>query len=202
MDEKDQKIQEMEQKLEEMQREMDALKGRPRQFQYGEGVSKAGTGSFRYDQRPVPPPKVRSLRIALVVTGSLAALAAVVAVVLFLVFRLVNTGAKDSPAMAEQIIQAIVEEDADGAYALTYPGALDREGFDWGFAEMCAMWHAAGGGDTFELKRTSWSMNASGGITQYTSVYEVVSGEANFSFKLVRSSKGDSTWMTSAQIAP
>ena len=179
MDEKDQKIQEMEQQLVEMQREVDALK--------------QGAAPYRYDDRK----RVKPWKIILTVVGILAA---IVAVVLAVVFAMMNHD-KESPAMAEEMLQAIVDQDADRAYALTYPGALEREEFDLGFAEMCAAWRAGGGGDTFELKRTSWSMNTSGGVTQYTSGYEVTSGEARFAFKLTRVKKGDGMGMISAQIS-
>ena len=179
MDEKDQKIQEMEQRLEEMQREVDTLK--------------QNASPYRYDNRK----RLKPWKIILGVVGSLVIL---MAVVLIIVFALMNSD-KHSPAMAEQMIQAIVDQDADGAYALTYPGALNREEFDQGFAEMCAAWRTGGGSDTFELKRNSWSMNASGGAAQYTSGYEITSGEARFAFKLIRVAKGDSTGITGAQIS-
>ncbi|MBD5084420.1 MAG: DNA replication initiation control protein YabA [Clostridiales bacterium] len=179
MDEKDQKIQEMEQQLREMQREVDTLK--------------QNASPHRHDNRK----RLKPWKIILMAVGILVA---IVVVLLVAVFALMNSD-KQSPAMAEQMIRAIVEQDADGAYAMTYPGALEREEFDQGFAEMCAAWRTGGGGDTFVLKRTSWSMNASGGATQYTSGYEVTSGEARFAFKLIRVTKGDNTGIIGAQIS-
>ena len=180
MDEKGQEIQEMEQRLEEMQREVDTLRQAP--------------SPYRYDNRK----RLKPWKIVLIAVGCIAAL---VAAVLAVVFTLMNSD-KQSPAMAEQMMRAIVEQDADGAYALLYPGALDRETFDQGFGEMCAAWRAGGGGDAFELKRTSWSMNSSNGATQYTSGYEITSGEARFSFELTRVTRGDNGGITEAQISP
>lgn len=141
--------------------------------------------------------RLKPWKVILIVAGCIAAL---VAVVLAVVFGMMNSD-KESPAMAEELLWAIVEQDADRAYALTCPGALEREEFDQGFGEMCAAWLAAGGGDTFELKRTSWSMKASGGVTQYEAGYEVASGGARFSFKLTRVEQGDNTGMIGAKIS-
>ncbi|MBD5117994.1 MAG: hypothetical protein HDT37_02620 [Clostridiales bacterium] len=179
MNEKDQKIQEMEQQIEEMQQTIDMLK--------------QGATPYRHDSRK----RLKPWKIILMVVG---VIVAIVVVALAAVLALMNSD-KESPAMAEQMIQAIVEQDADRAYALTYPGALEREEFDQGFSEMCAAWRIGGGGDAFELKRTSWSMNASGGATEYTSKYEITSGEARFSFQLTRVVKGDNRGMTGAQIS-
>ncbi|MDE6281047.1 MAG: hypothetical protein K2M15_04550 [Oscillospiraceae bacterium] len=201
MDEKDQKIQEMERRLEEMQREMDALKYGRSQFQQGAGPSMSGTGTFRYGQWAAPPPKkARPLRIALIVVGSLTVLAALVAALVFLVFTLMNKVDKETTAMAEEMLQAIVDQDTDRAYALTYPDALRRDEFEREFEKMCATWRAGGGTDSFQLKRTSWSMNSSGGVTEYTSVYEVASGETWFTFQLTRVAHGETMGITEAQL--
>ena len=172
------KIQEMEQRLEEMQREVDTLK--------------QNASLYRYDNRK----QLKPWKIILIAVGILAALGAVV---LTVVFVMMNSD-KQSPAMAEEMLQAIAEQDPDRAYALTYPDALKREDFDRGFAEMCAAWRTGGGGGTFELKRASWSMNTSGGVTEYTSEYEVTSGEARFTFQLARAVQGDNMGMTWAKI--
>lgn len=179
MDEKDQKIKELEQRLEETQRELDAWK--------------QNAVLYRYDNRK----QLKPWKIVLIVVGLLAVF---VAAVLAAVFALMNSD-KESPAMAEELLQAIVDQDSDRAYALTYPGVLEREEFDRAFAEMCETWRAGGGGDTFALKRVGWSMNASGGVTQYTSRFEVASGRARFTFQLVRAVQGDNMGVTWAQIS-
>ena len=179
MDEKDQKIEELEQRLEETQRELDAWK--------------RNAAPNRYDNRK----QLKPWKFVLIVVGVFAVFAAAV---LAVVFALMNSD-KQSPAMAEELLRAIIAQDSDRAYALIYPGKVDREEFDLGFAEMCAAWRTGGGGDTFELKRTGWSMNASGGVTQYTSQYEVTSGGARFTFRLTRAVKGDNAGMTGAQIS-
>ena len=178
MDEKDQKIQELEQRLEEMRREADTLK--------------QNASPYRYDQRK----GLRPWKVVLIAVGIFAV---IIAVVLAVVFAMMNSD-KQSPAMAEEMLRAIAAQDPDRAYALTYPGALEREEFDRGFAEMCAAWRTGGGGDTFELKRTGWSMNISGGVTEYTSQYEVTSGGARFTFRLARAVQGDNMGMTWARI--
>lgn len=179
MDEKDQKIQELEQRLEETQRELDAWK--------------LNAPPYRYDNRK----QLKPWKFVLIVWGVFAVFAAAV---LAVVFAVMNSD-KQSPAMAEEMLRAIIAQDSDRAYALLYPGLLDREEFDQGFAEMCAAWRTGGGGDTFELKRTGWSMNASGGVTQYTSQYKVASGGARFTFKLVRAVQGDNMGVTWAHIS-
>ena len=141
--------------------------------------------------------RIKLWKLALIVAGVIAAL---VAVVLAVVFGMMNND-KKSPAMAEELLQAIMAQDADRAYALTCPGALEREQFDQGFAEMCAAWRTAGGGDTFELKRTRWAMNTSNGVTQYVSGYEVTSGGARFSFTLTRVEQGDKAGVIGAKIS-
>lgn len=200
MDKKDQKIQELERKLEEMQREVDALKYGRSQFQQGTEPSMPGTGTFRYERRAAPPPKARPLRIALIVVGGLTALAALAAALVFLAFTLMNKVDKETTAMAEEMLQAIVDQDTDRAYALTYPDALSRDEFEREFEKMCATWRAGGGGDSFQLKRTSWSMNSSGGVTEYTSVYEVASGETWFTFQLTRMAHGETMGITEARL--
>lgn len=199
MDEKDRKIRELEQKIKEMQREMDTLRREASQLPHGAWPSRPGMETFRYDRRPAPPPKAQPLRIILIVAGSLTALVTAVAVMLLLAFALMNTVDKESTALAEEMLQAIVDEDADWAYALTYPGTLKRDEFGPEFEEMCAIWRS-GGGDSFQLKRTSWSMNFSGGVTEYVSIYEVASGEARFTFTLTRLARGETTGIAGAQL--
>ena len=179
MDEKDQKIKELEQRLEEMQREVDTLKQK--------------TSPYRYENRK----QLKPWKAVLIAVGIIAVF---VTVVLAVAFALMNSD-KQSPAMAEEMLRAIIAQDSDRAYALIYPGILDREEFDRGFAEMCAAWRTGGGGDTFELKRTGWSMNASGSVTQYTSQYKVTSGGARFTFQLVRAVQGDNMGVTWAHIS-
>lgn len=198
MDEKDQKIQEMERELEGLRQEMDALKCGSSQFRYETEPSRPGSGTFRYDQQPASPPKAKSGRIALIIAGCLAALAVLVTVLVLGVFTLINRVDRESAAMAEEMLWAVEGQDVDRAFALVYPGALARNEFDQGFEEMCAIWRDGGGSGSFELKRTSWSMNSSGGVTEYKSVYEVFSGQARFTFELVREVHGETTGMTQA----
>lgn len=183
MDEKDRKIQGMERRLEEMQREVDTLKQGASPYQYDSG------------RKPLKPWK-----IILIVVGSLTALAALAAALVLLGFTLMNEADKETTTMAEEMLQAIVDQDVDRAYALTYPDAVGRDEFEREFEKMCATWRAGGGGDSFQLKRTSWSMNSSGGVTEYTSVYEVASGGTWFTFQLTRMAHGETTGMTGAQL--
>ena len=132
--------------------------------------------------------------------GCLAALAAVAAVLVFLLFTVMNTVEKETTAMAEVLLQAIVEQDADRAYALAYPGIASREKFDQDFAQMCAVWRDGGGGDVFTLRRTSYSMNSSGGVTHRISAYKVTSGQARFVLRLSRMALGETTGITAAQL--
>lgn len=200
MDERDQKIQELERQLEETRREADALRRGAPQFCCGEEPDRPGPGGFRYQQQPAPPPKARPGRVALIVVVCLAALAAVAAAMVFLIFTVMNTVDKETTAMAEELLQAVVEQDADRAYALIYPGTVSREEFDRGFARLCAMWRDGNGGDTFALRRTSYSSNSSGGVTHCTSVYKVTSGQARFVLQLSRMALGDTTGITEAQL--
>ena len=84
MDERDQKIQELERQMEEMRQELDRLR--------------LGAPQFRYGQPPAPPPKTRPLRVALIVAGGLAALAALTAALVLLAFTLMN--AEDGETMS------------------------------------------------------------------------------------------------------
>lgn len=196
MDERDQKIQELERQLEEARREADALRHGAVRLP-GE-ANPPGPGAFRYEQRPAPPPKVKPGRVVLILLGSLTALAALAALLVFLVFTFMNLVDKETTVLAEELLQAVVEQDADRAYALTYPGTVSREGFDQGFAQLCAVWRDGSGGDAFTLRRTSYSMNSSGGVTHCASVYRVSSGEARFFLEVERKAIGETTGITEA----
>ncbi len=187
MDERDQKIQELERQMEEMRQELDRLR--------------LGAPQFRYGQPPAPPPKTRPLRVALIVAGGLAALAALTAALVLLAFTLMNAADGETTAMAEELLWAAADEDTDRAYALSYPGAMTRDEFDQEFAKLCATWRDGGGGDAFELKRTSWSMNSSGGVAEYASVYEVSSGSARFTLYLDRRAHGETTGITGMRLS-
>lgn len=200
MDERDRKIQELERQLEETRREADALRRGTPQFRYGEEPARPGPGGFRYHQQPAPPPKARPGRVALIIVGCLAALAAMAAALMFLIFTVTDMVDKETTAMAEELLQAVVEQDADRAYALIYPGSVSREEFDQDFARMCAVWREGNGGDTFALRRTSYSMNSSGGLTHCTSVYRVTSGQARFVLQLSRMAFGETTGINMAQL--
>lgn len=200
MDERDQKIRKLERQLEQSRQEADAL--RHGAVRLPSEADPPGPEAFRYQQRPAPPPKAKPGRIALILLGSLTALAALAALLVFLVFTFMNLIDKESTVLAEELLQAVVEQDADRAYALAYPGTVSREEFDQGFAQLCAVWRDGGGGDAFALRRTSYSMNSSGGVTHCVSVYRVTSGEARFFLQLSRTAIGETTGITGAQLSP
>lgn len=200
MEDKDWKIRKLERQLAEARREAESLRrGEDARFRYGTGQPRPAPGSYRYDQR-TPQPKVRPGRIALIIGGSLAAVFLVAALLVLLIVTELNSVDPDTTAQAEALLQAVVNQDADRAFALTYPGTLSREEFDVGFAELCEVWRDGNGGDTFELKRTSWSANSSGGITRYTSVYRVSSGRARFVLELDRKASGETAGITRAYL--
>lgn len=198
MDERDEKIQKLERQLEEARQEADAL--RHGAVRLSGEANPPGRGAFRYEQRPAPPPRVRPGRVALIIVVCLAALAAVAAALVFLLFTVMNTVDRETTAMAEELLQTVVEQDADRAYALIYPGTVSREKFDQGFAQLCAVWREGNGGDTFALRRTGYSMNSSGGVTHCTSVYKVTSGQARFVLQLSRMALGETTGITEARL--
>lgn len=199
MEDKDRKIRKLERQLAEARREADSLRRENSRFRYGADQPQPASESYRYDQR-TPPPKIKPGRIALIIGGSLAALVLLAALLVLLIFTALNSVDSDTTAQAEALLQAVVDQDADRAFALTYPGILSREEFDVGFAELCEVWRDGNGGDTFELKRTSWSMDSSGGITQYTSVYRVSSGQARFVLELDRKTSGETAGITRAYL--
>lgn len=99
---------------------------------------------------------------------------------------------KESPTLAESMLQAIVDGDVDGAYALFYPNSLDREEFEAAFDQMRAYWFAQGGQDTFTVRRVRWSMNANPASSRYESEFLVRSGDAQFDVQMVRVVQGES----------
>ena len=187
MDEKDRKIRELERELAEARREADRVPPVP--------------GPYRYDQRPAPPPRAKPGRIALIIVGCLAVLAVVAAALVFFAFTMLNSVDRETTALSEELLQAVAEQDGERAYALFYPGALSREEFDQGFAELCAVWREGNGGGTFTLKRTSYSMNTRGGVTYCASVYRVSSGEARFFLEVDRKAMGETTGLVSARLS-
>lgn len=199
MDEKDQKIRDLERQIEGMRQEIDVLRRGGPQFQ--RGAWPQGAQAFPYGQRPPARPKARPLRVVLIVVGSLTAIVVFAAALVFLMFTLLNEADKETTTMAEELLQAIVDQDEDRAYALIYPRTLPREEFEPIFAELCATWRDGGGGSAFTLKRTSWSMNSSGGISHCSSVYWVSSGEARFFLEVERKAAGETTGLTGAQLS-
>lgn len=200
MEDKDWKIRKLERQLAEARREADSLRRREdSRFQYRADQPRPASGSYRYDPC-TPPPKANPGRGALIIVGSLVAVILVAVLLIFLIVTILNSVDQDTTAQAEALLQTVVDQDADRAFALTYPDALSREEFDVGFAKLCEVWRDGNGGDTFELKRTSWSMNSSGGITQYASVYLVTSGKARFVLELDRKASGETTGITRAYL--
>ncbi len=194
MDEKDRKIRELERELAEARREA----GR---YRYTPDRVPPVPGPYRYDQRPAPPPRAKPGRIALIIVGCLAVLAVVAAALVFFAFTMLNSVDRETTALSEELLQAVAEQDGERAYALFYPGALSREEFDQGFAELCAVWREGNGGGTFTLKRTSYSMNTRGGVTYCASVYRVSSGEARFFLEVDRKAMGETTGLVSARLS-
>ncbi len=194
MDEKDRKIRELERELAEARREA----GR---YRYTPDRVPPVPGPYRYDQRPAPPPRAKPGRIALIIVGCLAVLAVVAAALVFFAFTMLNSVDRETTALSEELLQAVAEQDGERAYALFYPGALSREEFDQGFAELCAVWRDGNGGGTFTLKRTSYSMNTRGGVTYCASVYRVSSGEVRFFLEVDRKAVGETTGLVSARLS-
>ena len=108
---------------------------------------------------------------------------------------------KESPAMAEKVLQAIVDGDGDAAYALMYPGLMEREDFVPEFDQICQVWEESGGGDTFSMKRQGWGVSRKNGVSQYTANYEVTSGNITFDMELVRAEQGDTAGMLGFHIS-
>lgn len=201
MDEKDRKIRELERELAEARREADRLRPEESRFRYTPDRVPPVPGPYWYDQRPAPPPRAKPGRIALIIVGCLAVLAVVAAALVFFAFTMLNSVDRETTALSEELLQAVAEQDGDRAYALFYPGALSREEFDQGFAELCAVWREGNGGGTFTLKRTSYSMNTRGGVTYCASVYRVSSGEARFFLEVDRKAMGETTGLVSARLS-
>lgn len=104
-----------------------------------------------------------------------------------------------SPVMAEQVVRAVSQGDEEGAYALMFPDTLGPEGFHVGFEEMCRIWTEQGGGETFTMELTGWQSGAGqGGMKRYSSTYRVTSGEAEFTFQLIRGEQGEQSGMLTA----
>ena len=122
-----------------------------------------------------------------------------VIVAIFAVMTIVLLGMmyadKESPAMAEKVLQAIVDGDGHAAYEWMYPGLMEREEFVTGFDQGCQVWDESGGGDTFSLKRRGWGVSRKNGVSQYTANYEVTSGNITFDMELVRAEQGDTAGM-------
>lgn len=169
-------MEEKDQRFQEMERQVEEMQARINQLEY------------RKKRKP--------WKVVLIILGSVAVLFAVLFGVLFAMIA----GDKESPAMAEQVIQAMIDQDTDRAYALTFPGVISQESFAQGFESMCQVWTSQGGGETFQMRRTRWAMESSGGVTQYTTEYIVTSGRGQFQFTLVRMVQGDEAGMVSAQI--
>ena len=101
---------------------------------------------------------------------------------------------------AEQVVQAIIDQDMDKAYDLVFPGAITQKEFAQGFEEMCQVWTSQGAGKTFELERKQWHLEAKDGMKKYTTGYIVTSGEAQLRFSLVRVVWDGQEGMTGAQL--
>ena len=136
-------------------------------------------------------------RTILIVLAAVVAVFAVVAAILFVMAE----RDKESPAMAQEFLQAVVQEDSGRAYALMYPGLQSEEDFAAGFEEICALWKTYGGGADFQLKRTGWHLEAERGVRQYTVEYEVTSGETLFRFRLLRAEQENLSGMVGANLS-
>lgn len=137
--------------------------------------------------------KRRRRRVVVIVCVSVVVLfAAAVILALFLAAQ-----DKESPAIAEAMLQAMLEQDVESAYALLYPGAIDREECSAALGSMYAYWFEHGGGDTFTLKRVSWSMNTNPASSRYETEFLVRSGDASFDLHLVRVVQGESAGVVS-----
>lgn len=157
-------------------------------------------GPERGSGRPKGPERGKRKGRRIIVMIALAVLA-LCAVVFTVVFGLMAAD-RGSPAMAEEVIQAVIDQDVRSAYGLMYPGAVSRADFSSGFSDMCRVWTSQGGGDTFELRRTSWSMDSSNGFTKYTTRFTVISGGARFEFTLIRAEGDGGAGMVWAQLVP
>ena len=141
--------------------------------------------------------KRKGWKTALIVVGVIAAVIVASALVLL---GMMNAD-KESPAMAEKVLQAIVDGDGDAAYALMYPGLMEREDFVPEFDQICQVWEESGGGDTFSMKRRGWGVSRKNGVSQYTANYEVTSGNITFDMELVRAEQGDTAGMLGFHIS-
>ena len=140
--------------------------------------------------------KRKPWKIILIGLGVFVAVFVGLAVVLFAMMEM----DKESPAMAEQVVQAIIDQDMDKAYDLVFPGAITQKEFAQGFEEMCQVWTSQGAGKTFELERKQWHLEAKDGMKKYTTGYIVTSGEAQLRFSLVRVVWDGQEGMTGAQL--
>lgn len=179
MEEKDIQKEELEQKLEENSQKLQEMEQKLAELEK--------TGKK----------KRKGWKTALIMVGVIAAVIVALALVLL---GMMNAD-KESPAMAEKVLQAIVDGDGDAAYELKYPGLLGREEFKAGFDQMSQLWRESGGGDTFTMKRQGWGFHRGNGVSQYTVRYEVTSGNAVFDLELVRAVQGDTSGMLSAHIS-
>ena len=165
------------QKLQEMERQLDEMKQKLDQL----------------ERRKKRKPWKIILIVAGVILGVVAA--AVIAAVALM------SSDKESPALAQQFIQAVVDQDVQSAYELLYPGAIDQEEFEAIFRSMCQAWTELGGGEDFAMDRTSWSMRSRNGATQYNTEYRVTSGQAQFYFSMSRVERDGRAGLTSVYIA-
>lgn len=166
MEERELEKQELEQRLQELEQKL-------------ENIEKSGKK------------KRKSWKTVLIVIGVIVAIAVVFVAV---IFGMMNAD-KRSPEMAQKVLQAVVDADGDAAYELMYPGLMEREEFIAGFEQVCQVWREQGGGNTFSSKRQGWALSWENGVSQYTSNYEVTSGNVTFDMELVRAEQGDTEGM-------
>lgn len=178
MEEKDIQKEELEQKLEENSQKLQEMEQKLAELE------KKGK-------------KRKGWKTVLIVVGAIAAVIVASALVLL---GMMNAD-KESPAMAEKVLQAIVDGDGDAAYALMYPGLMEREDFVPEFDQICQVWEESGGGDTFSMKRQGWGVSRKNGVSQYTANYEVTSGNITFDMELVRAEQGDTAGMLGFHIS-
>lgn len=178
MEEKDIQKEELEQKLEENSQKLQEMEQKLAELE------KKGK-------------KRKGWKTALIVVGAIVA----VIVALTLVLLGMMNADKESPAMVEKVLQAIVDGDGDAAYELMYPGLIEREEFAEGFDQVCQVWKESGGGDTFSMKRQGWGVSRENGVSQYTVKYEVTSGNITFDMELVRAEQGDTAGMLGFHIS-
>ena len=165
------------QKLQEMERQLDEMKQKVEQLERRK--------------------KCKPWKIILIVAG---VILGVVAAAVIAAVALMSSD-KESPALAQQFIQAVVDQDVQSAYELLYPGAIDQEEFEAIFRSMRQAWTELGGGEDFAMDRTSWSMRSRNGATQYNTEYRVTSGQAQFYFSMSRVERDGRAGLTSVYIA-